>query len=92
MKLRYDDFDRRAKIFNLYVKCNRKSESYQSMRNEGISAIAVSDDFYATKWQQIQMRLEIMKTYLSNDKAPNWFMARWLDYDEAKKRNESYFS
>lgn len=92
MKLRYDDCDRRAKIFNLYVKLNRSSDGYISMRKNGFCAIAVSDDFYARKWQQIQMRLEIMKTYLSNEKAPNWFMARWLDYDEAKKRNESYFS
>lgn len=91
MKLRYDNTDRRAKVFSLYVKCNRKSESYRSMRNDGISAIAVSDDLYATKWQQIQMRLEIMKAYLSNNE-PNWFMARWLDYDESKKRNESYFN
>lgn len=91
MKLRKDDLERRNKVFALYFTAKERGEMYLRLRVGRRSAIAVSTDEYAIKWQQIQMRIAIMETYLRGEIAPNWYNAHWLSHDEASKRNESYW-
>lgn len=91
MRLRNDSLERRKKVFRLYQKAKRTEAMALNFRAEGRSAIAVSNDEYAIQWQSVQMRLNIMECYLSGTLTPNWFNARWLSHDEARKRNDSYW-
>ncbi|MEA5104723.1 hypothetical protein [Pantoea sp. S18] len=91
MRLRTDSIERRNKVFALYFKAPERSDLYKRWREPFSGAIAVSDDLYARKWQQIQMRLAIMETYLRGEIAPNWYNAHWLSNEEANRRNESYW-
>ncbi|WP_336804045.1 hypothetical protein [Erwinia aphidicola] len=91
MNLRKDNLERRNKVFALYLKARERSEPYKHWRFTLSGAIAVSGDPYAIKWQQIQMRIAIMETYLRGEIAPNWYNAHWLSHDEASRRNESYW-
>lgn len=92
MKLRHDSFERRSKVFRLYLKAKRKSDYHLNERPQGRSAIGVSEDYDAKEWQSVQMRISIMEAYLLSENAPNWFNARWLSYEEAKRRNDSYWN
>lgn len=90
MKLRYDNLERRSKAFSLFIKCKRKESMLVGYRRCGRSGIACDDDEPAIRWQQIQMRLNILETYLLGEIAPNWFNARWLTNEQASQRNKSY--
>lgn len=89
MKLRVDNLERRNKVFALYFKSCERSELYKRWRMPLSGAIAVSDDEYARKWQQIQMRIAIMETYLRGEIAPNWYNAHWLSNEEANRRKKA---
>lgn len=91
MKLRVDNLERRNKVFALYCDARQRSELYVRWRMPLSGAIAVSNDPYARRWQQIQMRIAIMETYLRGEVAPNWYNAHWLSNEEAGRRNESYW-
>lgn len=86
MHLRYDSIERRKRIFALYCKAKRYEDNWIKWRKQGRHGIAVSTDECAIKWQQIQMRINIMEAYLSGGE-PNWFNAKWLTAEQARFRN-----
>lgn len=91
MKLRFDNLERRNKVFALYYDMCERADFYRRHRAPFDGPIAVSTDLLARKWQQIQMRIAIMETYLRGEIAPNWYNAHWLSKEEADRRNESYW-
>lgn len=74
------------KAFDLYRRVKYKIDFYTKMRPDGQYGIAVDSDHYAIKWQQKRMTLEILEAYLSGHK-PNWFHAKHIDNEEARRRN-----
>lgn len=75
--------------FALFQKIERRLAFFSSMREKGIVGIGVDKDEYAVRWQQHQMKREILYSFLSN-KTPNWANSYYLPISEAIKRNEGY--
>lgn len=57
------------------------------IRDKGRFGIAVDTDALAMRYQGLQMRFEILDSYLSNRPA-NWHIAKYLDREEAVRRTE----
>lgn len=74
------------KCFKLYKKIKAELDYYVSKRGSSFG-IGVGKDEYAKKWQNKQMRLEIVEAFLEGRK-PNWHFADYLDYDEKQRRNQ----
>lgn len=75
------------RIFKLYKKVTEIQENAIAQR--GRRGIAVHTDFWSKKWQDVEMRREIMEAFLE-DRNPNWAHARYLSLEERKKRNTWY--
>ena len=74
--------------FKLYLKVESDMKSYEMSRGSRFG-IATSDDEYAIKWRGLQMRRELLKSYLEGSN-PNWWFADYLPREERDRRNQTY--
>ena len=84
-----DSIEYFKRIFKMYKIVNDISSTCIEHRPQGRNGIAVKDDYWAIKWQSIQMREELLLAFLEGRK-PNWAYAGYLSLDEKEKRNKSY--
>ena len=78
--------EKMRRAYKIHKKLSERASYYENQRPQGRGGIAVCDDEYAKKWQGIEFRIHFLDCYLMGDSV-NWFFARWLTNEEAKKRN-----
>lgn len=74
--------------FKLYLKVESDMKSYELLRGNRFG-IATGDDEYAVKWQGLQMRRELLRSFLEGVN-PNWWFADYLPREERDRRNQTY--
>lgn len=67
--------ERIARAFALFNHLSDTMTHYESCRKKGMHGIAVDDDYFAKRWQNIQGRVEKLESWLSFDDNCSWFVS-----------------